>query len=64
MFDFIYLHAHLHRDANALEWSSDDKFWGLVFSFHHVNPKDQSQVVRLGSRYPYPMSQSGHLSMC
>lgn len=28
-------------------WKSEDSFWKLVFSFHHMDPGHPTQVVRL-----------------
>lgn len=37
-------------------WKSENK---LILSFHRLGPRDQTQVIRLGSKYLYPL---GHLA--
>ena len=32
-----------------------------VLSFHHLNPKNQTQVIWLGHNYLYPLSNFPHL---
>lgn len=45
---YIYTIAQLGR--------SEDNFWGSVLSFQHVGLGDQTQVVRCGGKYLYPLS--------
>lgn len=47
-------------------WQSEDSFWGLVLSFHHVSSWDWIQIIRLGSRSfpaepPHWLLLIGHL---
>lgn len=37
-------------------WRSEGNLWELVFSFCHVDPRDWTPVLRLGSKYPYLLS--------
>lgn len=36
--------------AAACVWQSGDIFWQLVLPFHHVSPRDRTQVIRLGTK--------------
>lgn len=36
--------------------SSRDSFWELVLAFHRVNPRDWTQVLRLGGKNLHPLS--------
>lgn len=56
---FIYfvegglLHSKIHR------WQREDNLQKSVCAFYHVSSADQTQVIRLGSKWLYPLS---HLS--
>lgn len=34
----------------------EDNLPELVLSFYPTNPRDRTQIVRLGCRHPYPLS--------
>ena len=38
--------------ARANMWRSQDSFWELVLFFYQVDTRGQTQVIRLGIRYP------------
>lgn len=38
-------------------WRSEDNFPESILSPYHVDPGDTSQIVRLGGRCLYPISQ-------
>lgn len=44
----------------ALEFRlrSEDNLWELILPFHHVDPRDQTQLVRLGYRQLCPFHSS------
>lgn len=42
--------------AAALVWRSEDNVWESVFSFHCMDPEDQTQYFRLNSYHCYPLS--------
>lgn len=35
---------------------AENNIWELDFTFHHVGPKDQTRVIRLGCKYACPLS--------
>lgn len=35
-------------------WRSEDSSWELILSVHLVGPRDQTQVIRLGTAVDYP----------
>lgn len=37
-------------------WSSVVNFWESDFSFNHLGPRDQTQVVKSGAEDLYPLS--------
>lgn len=43
------MHVHTYM------WRSEDNVWELLF-FYHVGPRHQAQVVRLGSKSLYLLS--------
>lgn len=42
--------------ARACEWRSEDTFQGGSILSYHVGPRDQTQVPRLGDKYPDQLS--------
>ena len=50
----MYVHMSVH--AMTWMWSSEDSFWELVLTFHHVGLGDQTQAVRLGGKCLYPLT--------
>lgn len=36
--------------------NSEDNFQGSIVCFHHVGPRDGTQVISLGSKHHYPLS--------
>lgn len=44
-------------------WISEDSLWGLVLSFHHVGPENQTRVLELGST-PLVLSCHSCVSLC
>lgn len=40
-------------------WRTEDNLYGLVLSYHHGVPRDQTRIIRIGSKHLYPLS---HLS--
>lgn len=54
----IYLFACVH----ACVQRSEDSLWESVLSFHHVGPRDQTEVIRFGSSRLYPLSFPAHHS--
>lgn len=49
--------AHIYTIAS--KWKTKDNLWKFVFSFIHIGPRNQIQVVSLGGKCPY---LSNHLS--
>lgn len=41
--------------VTAYLWRAEDHFQESILSFHYVGPRDWTQVVRLGSKYLYPI---------
>lgn len=37
-------------------WTSEDDFWELALSFHQMDPRDGTWVLRLGDKCYYPLS--------
>lgn len=48
--------GHLHTPTKAKAWGSEDSFQESVFSFYHVGPRDQAQVIRFSSMLLYLLS--------
>lgn len=46
---YVYMCSLMPRPWNC--------FWGLVFPFHHVEPKKLTQVIRLGGEHLYPLNR-------
>ena len=44
-------------------WRSEDNLQEWVLSFHHVDPREQTQVVRLGSKCLYLLSYQEPLTL-
>jgi hypothetical protein len=42
-------------------WVPEDNFWESFLSFLHVDPEDQTQVTRLGSKQLYLLALSCQL---
>lgn len=45
-------------------WQSEDNPWGSVLSFYHVDPGDQTQVGRGGSKHLYSLSHLDGTRLC
>lgn len=54
-----YLCYGQQRYKYQSRWQSEANFEGSDLPFHHVGPRDQTQVVRLGGKSLHPLS---HLS--
>lgn len=50
-FYFVFV-CYMFTFARAYVWRSEDSFWGLIVSFHHVGFWHQPWVVRLGRKQP------------
>ena len=47
----IIVCVHIHVCTMRGMWKSEGNFVGVVLSFYHVGPRDQTQVIRLGSKH-------------
>lgn len=44
---------YMHKHDKGHMWTSEDNLQELVFSFHHIRSKDQTESIKLGSRQIY-----------
>lgn len=49
MFKRVYMGVQAHGTAQV--WRSEDNLQESSFSFYHVGPGNQTQVIRLGNEY-------------
>lgn len=51
---FLLISVDMYRMGACMTehvWQSEDNLWEPVVFFHQVDPRDSTQVVRLGSKY-------------
>lgn len=60
--NFLSLFLHLFMFFFVLIWGSEGNIWELVFCSHHVGPRDQIQIGRLGGKRLYGLSHLTGLS--
>lgn len=63
MYLFVFVCGGKHY-TTAHVWRSEENFQELVLSFYRVNPGDQTQVLKLGSKNPYPLNHLGDPHLC
>lgn len=49
----VYMCVYIHTGGLACMGKSEDILQKSVLLFHHVGPRDQTQVVRFGSKHLY-----------
>lgn len=52
----VWVCTYMHVSWHTYRERSGNNLWKSVFSLHHMNAKDWNQVIRLGGKHPYLLS--------